>query len=69
MYRYILVFTSISIFIQLLRGWGMQDTVVVVQPYPCSITDDLVNVPFADCLYALPQLFFKSPDSYWLTVP
>ncbi len=62
MYQYILVFTSIYNFIQVLRGWGpgcVQDTIVMVQPYPYSITDDTDDVPFADCLYASPQLFFK----------
>jgi hypothetical protein len=45
-------------YIQVLRGWGVQD---VVQPYPYSITDDIDKVPFADYLYALPQLFHLSP--------
>ncbi len=37
----------------------MQDTIVVVPPYPYSIAHDIDNVPFGDCWYALPQLFFK----------
>ncbi len=37
----------------------MQDTIVVVPPYPYSIADDTDNVPFGDCWYAHPQLFFK----------
>ncbi len=37
----------------------VQDTIVVVQPYPYSITDDIDDLSFADCLYAHPQLFFK----------
>ncbi len=59
MYHYNLVFTSIYNFIQVLRGWGVQDTSVVCQPYPYSITGDIDNVPFADYLYAHPKLFFK----------
>jgi hypothetical protein len=70
MYQYILVFISIYNFIQVLRGWDVQDT-IMVQPYPYIIADDIYNVPFADCLYACPQQFFKchlSSESYWLTV-
>ncbi len=59
MYQCVLVFTSIYNFIQVLRGWGVQDTIIVVQPYPYIITDDIDDVPFADCLYARPQLFIK----------
>ena len=49
MYQYILVHTSI---------YGY-DTIVVIQPYPYSITEDIDNVPFKDCWYARPQLFFQ----------
>ncbi len=37
----------------------MQDTIVVILPYPYSITDDIDDVPFQDCWYARPQLFFQ----------
>jgi hypothetical protein len=37
----------------------MQDTVVVVPPYPFSIKEDSDDVPLSDCWYARPQLFFK----------
>ncbi len=37
----------------------MQDTIVVILPYPYSITEDIVDVPFKDCWYARPQLFFQ----------
>ena len=36
----------------------MQDTVVVVPPYPYNIEDDPADVPLEDCWYARPQLFF-----------
>ncbi len=49
----------------------VQDTIEVVQPYPYSITDDIIdieNVPFAVWLYAHPQLFFKShTPTGWLS--
>jgi hypothetical protein len=69
MYQYILVFTSIS---TLFSCWGLgcvQDTIVVVRPYPYSNADDIENVLFAYCLYAHPQLFFEchlSPTG-WLS--
>jgi hypothetical protein len=37
----------------------VQDTIVVIPPYPYSITEDIDNVPFKDCWYALPQLFLQ----------
>ena len=37
----------------------VQDTVVVVPPYPYSIEEDHHDVPLKDCWYARPQLFFK----------
>jgi hypothetical protein len=37
----------------------VQDTIVVVPPYPYSIADDIADVPFWDGWYALPQLLFK----------
>jgi hypothetical protein len=37
----------------------VQDTIVVILPYPYSITEDIVDVPFKDCWYARPQLFFQ----------
>jgi hypothetical protein len=57
---YILVLTTnIYIVIPVLRGWGVQDTIVVVPPYPYSITEDIDDVPFKDCWCARPQLFFQ----------
>ncbi len=38
---------------------SVQDTIVVVPPYPYSIEDDPADVPFEDCWYARPQLFFN----------
>jgi hypothetical protein len=37
----------------------LQDTVVVVSPYPYSIEEDRHDVPLEDCWYARPQLFFN----------
>ncbi len=37
----------------------MQDTIVVIPPYPYSITEHIADVPFKDCWYARPQLFFQ----------
>jgi hypothetical protein len=31
----------------------------VIPPYPYSITEDIADVPFKDCWYARPQLFFQ----------
>jgi len=36
----------------------VQDTIVVVPPYPYSIEEDRHDVPLQDCWYARPQLFF-----------
>ena len=47
----------------------MQDSIVVIPPYPYSITEDIDNVPFKDCCYARPQLFFQChlrPTGGWL---
>ncbi len=47
----------------------VQDTIVVILPYPYSITEDIDNVPFKDCWYARPQLFFQChlrPTGGWL---
>ena len=42
------------------EGLGcVQDTIVVVPPYPYSITEDIEDVPFTDCLYAHTQLLFQ----------
>jgi hypothetical protein len=42
------------------EGLGcVQDTIVVIPPYPYSITEDVDDVPFQDCWYARPQLFFQ----------
>jgi hypothetical protein len=54
MYQYTLVFSSIYSFIQVLRGWDVQDTIVVVQPYPDSIADDIDDVVInlsTECLF------------------
>jgi hypothetical protein len=37
----------------------VQDTIVVITPYPYSITEDIAAVPFKDCSYARLQLFFQ----------
>jgi hypothetical protein len=37
---------------------GVQDTIVVVPPHPYSITEEINDVPFADCWYAHTQLLF-----------
>jgi hypothetical protein len=36
----------------------VQDTVLVVPPYPYCIEEDRIDVPLEDCWYARPQLFF-----------
>ncbi len=36
----------------------VQDTVLVVPPYPYCIEEDRIDVSLEDCWYALPQLFF-----------
>ena len=36
----------------------VQDTVLVVPPYPYSIEEDRHDVPLEDCWAARPQLFF-----------
>jgi hypothetical protein len=60
MYWYILVFTSFTFFNSCVQGLGcVQDTIVVVPPSPYCIAEDIADVPFGDCWYALPQLFFK----------
>jgi hypothetical protein len=60
MYWYMLVFTSFTFFYSGVEGLGcVLDTIVVAPPYPYSIADDIADVPFGDCWYALPQLFFK----------
>jgi hypothetical protein len=59
MYWYVLVYTTfIYIVIPVVR---VQDTIVVIPPYPYSITEDIGNVSFKDCWYhdAHPQLFFQ----------
>jgi hypothetical protein len=38
--------------------FGLQDTVVVVPPYPYSIMEDHHDVPLENCWYAQTQLFF-----------
>ena len=37
----------------------VQDTVVIVPPFPYSIEENHHDVPLEDCWYASPQLFFK----------
>ena len=58
----------------------VQDTIVVVPPFPYCIEEDRHDVPLEDCWYARPQLFFtcvmrpkngrlpkdKHPASMWL---
>jgi hypothetical protein len=67
MYWYILVYTT-NIYI-VIEGLGcVQDTIVAIPPYPYSITEDIDDVPFKDCWYAHPQLFFQChlrPTGLW----
>ena len=42
-----------------MQCWCVQDTVVVVPPYPYCIEEDRLDVDLEDCWYARPQLFFK----------
>jgi hypothetical protein len=42
-----------------IQFWYVQDTVVVVPPYPYCIEEDRLDVDLEDCWYARPQLFFK----------
>jgi hypothetical protein len=60
MYWYILIFTSFTFFNSCV-DWlvCVQDTIVVVPPYPYSIADDIADVTFGDCWYAQPQLLLK----------
>ena len=53
---YMCVYTSIYTDI---HCWCVQDTVVVVPPYPYCIEEDRLDVDLDDCWYARPQLFFK----------
>ena len=39
--------------------WCVQDTIIVIPPYPYSIAEEIDDVPFDDCWYARPQLFFQ----------
>jgi len=41
------------------HGFNPQDTIVVVPLYPYCIEDDPNDVPFEDCWYARPQLYFS----------
>jgi hypothetical protein len=67
MYWYVPVCTGIYWFILLVftlfsgaEGLGcVQDTIVMVPPYPYSITEDIEDVPFTDCWYASTQLLFQ----------
>jgi hypothetical protein len=66
MYWYVLVCTGIYWFILIVftmfsgaEGLGcVQDTIVMVPPYPYSITEDIEDVTFEDCWYARTQLLF-----------
>jgi len=37
----------------------VQDTIIVVPPFPYSIAKEIDYVPFDDCWYAHTQLFFQ----------
>ena len=54
--RYIQVYTSIYTDILV---FYVQDTIVIVPPYPYCIEEDHHDVPLEDCWFARPQLFFK----------
>ncbi len=41
------------------RYFYVQDTVVIVPPYPYCIEEDRHDVALEDCWFALPQLFFR----------
>ena len=55
-FMYISVYTRI--YFDIHRCY-VQDTVVVVPPYPYCIEEDRLDVDLEDCWYARPQLFFK----------
>ena len=74
MYWYVLVCTSTYSYVLLCTGifhsflqcyslsdglWCVQDTIIVVLPFPYSIAEEIDDVPFADCWYARAQLFFQ----------
>ena len=63
-YQYVLVCTgTYHSYFQCYSGseglWCVQDAIVVIPPYPYSIKEDIDDVPFEDCWYARPQLFFQ----------
>ena len=74
MYWYVLVCTSTYSYVLLCTGifhsflqcyslsdglWCVQDTIIVVPPFPYSIAEEIDDVPFDDCWYARAQLFFQ----------
>ena len=64
MYWYVLLCTCIfHSYLQCYSGsdglWCVQDTIIVIPPYPYSIEEEIDDVPFNDCWYARPQLFFQ----------
>ena len=64
MYWYVLVYTTHIynvILVPTVCGvWHcVQDTIVVISPYPYSIAEEIDDVPFEDCWYARPQLLFQ----------
>ena len=74
MYWYVLVCTCTYSYVLLCTGifhsflqcyslsdglWCVQDTIIVVPPFPYSIAEEIDDVPFAYCWYARAQLFFQ----------
>ena len=65
-YSYVTVMLCTGIFHSFLQCyslsdglWCVQDTIIVVPPFPYSIAEEIDDVPFDDCWYARAQLFFQ----------
>ena len=56
--QYVLVHTSTYEYILVFNFCAVQDTILVVPPYPYCIEDDTNDVPVEECWYARTQLFF-----------
>ncbi len=60
MYKNIPFYTSIYIFIVVLRGWGACRTPSSWSLYPYSIAEDIADIPWADKWYVRAQKFGRS---------
>ena len=84
MYWYVLVCTSTYSYVLLCTGvfhsflqcyslsdglWCMQDTIIVIPPYPYSVAEEIDDVPFEHRLLVCtpPALLPVPPASYWRT--